>query len=483
MQISPLQITNMNWHAGLTQDSHLSTFFLAEPDIASQVITRIYNKQNGYKNALSFLTGGMGKSKEINGNQYRWHVLGDSRRAIPITRAVFDSATNAGQYDTPFKIGVGEKWFAEGDVILFDSPNFKARVQTEPYFDGSDFILTLQLVTSDQTSFVTSTLLQVGKEVSKEFNIVERDGSRTSGETHYATPLQLENYMSTLRKKYEVTGAAHSRVMVITLTNPESKETTTSWVKYAEWEFWKQFMDEIEIMLMFGPSNIKTNGTTALKGASGNTIYSGAGLESQIAPGNKRYYTTLTEQILRDFMDDLSYGGTEDGPREYVALCGRQFMNLFDQALKVSASNFTLVDSKFISGSGQELTLGGQFKSYEGLNGDRITLKEYAPYNDVIRNRQLNPQTGKIAESYKATFLNFKSYSQGEANIQKVYSKDREMVTTYINGMYGPFGPQKNGTSATSVDGYTFEAMTECGVMLKDPTDAAQLLLDVDSLS
>jgi hypothetical protein len=53
MQISPLQITNMNWHAGLTQDSHLSTFFLTEPAIASQVITRIYNKQNGYKNALS----------------------------------------------------------------------------------------------------------------------------------------------------------------------------------------------------------------------------------------------------------------------------------------------------------------------------------------------------------------------------------------------------------------------------------------------
>lgn len=483
MQISPLQITNMNWHAGLTQDTHLSTFFLAEPAIASQVITRIYNKQNGYKNALSFLTGGMGKSKEINGIQYRWHVLGDSRRAIPITRAVFDSATNAGQYDTTFKIGVGEKWFAEGDVILFDSPNFKARVMNEPYFDGSDYILTLQLVTSDQTSYVTGTLLQVGKEVSKEFNIVEHDHSRTSGETHYAMPLQLENYMSTLRKKYSVTGAAHSRVMVIKLTNPESNETTQTWVKYAEWEFWKQFMDEIEIMLMFGPANIKSNGTTALKGASGNTIYSSAGLESQIAPGNKRYYTTLTEQILRDFMDDLSYNGTEDGPREYVALCGRQFMNLFDQAMKRSAANFTLVDSKFVEGKGQDLTLQGQFMQYVGLNGDRITLKEYKPYNDVVRNRQLHPQTGKPAESYKATFLNFKSYSQGEPNIQKVYSKDREMVTTYIEGMYGPYGPKKNGSSATSVDGYTFEAMTECGIMLKDPTDAAQLILDVDNIS
>lgn len=483
MQISPLQITNMNWHAGLTQDTHLSTFFLTEPDVASQVITRIYNRQNGYKNALSYLTGGMGKSKAINGIQYRWHVIGDSRKAIAITRAVFDASTNVGQYATTFKIGVGEKWFTEGDVILFDSPNYQARVVSEPYFDGNDYILTLQLVTNDQTSYLPTSLVAVGKEISKEFNVVEHDHSRTSGDTHYAMPLQLENYMSTLRKKYSVTGAAHSRVMVVKMQNPESGETTQTWVKYAEWEFWKQFMDEIEIMLMFGKSNVKSNGTTDMKGASGNTIYTGAGLEQQISPSNKRLYTTLTEQTIRTFMDDLSYNGTEDGPREYVALCGRQFMNLFDQAMKRSASNFTLVDSKFVAGSGQDLTLQGQFMTYVGLNGDKITLKEYKPYNDVVRNRLLNPQTGKPAESYKATFLNFKSYSKGEPNIQKVYAQDREMVTTYIEGMYGPYGPKKNGTSASSVDGYVFEAMTECGIMLKDPTDAAQLILDVDSLS
>jgi hypothetical protein len=191
----------------------------------------------------------------------------------------------------------------------------------------------------------------------------------------------------------------------------------------------------------------------------------------------------LNEKTIRDFMGDLAYNGTEDGPREYVALCGREFMNLFDQAMKRSASAFNLVDSKFIAGEGQNLELHGQFMTYTGLNGDKITLKEYKPYNDTMRNRLLHPQTGKPAESYKATFLNFKSYNKGEPNIQKVYSKDREMVTTYIEGMYGPYGPKKNGSSASSVDGYTFEAMTECGVMLRDPSDAAQLILDSSSIS
>ena len=53
-----LQISQGNWHKGLTQASHLSNFFLTEPALASQVVTRVYNKMNGYKTALSFLTTG-----------------------------------------------------------------------------------------------------------------------------------------------------------------------------------------------------------------------------------------------------------------------------------------------------------------------------------------------------------------------------------------------------------------------------------------
>ena len=63
----------------------------------------------------------------------------------------------------------------------------------------------------------------------------------------------------------------------------------------------------------------------------------------------------------------------------------------------------------------------------------------------------------------------------------RVYT--REGVSTYLEGLYGPYGPKKNGTSATAVDGYEFHIMSECGIMLKDPTDAAQLLLDYSNIS
>jgi hypothetical protein len=339
------------------------------------------------------------------------------------------------------------------------------------------------LVTKDQTLYVPPALLNVSKELSKDYNIVEHDHSRTSGDTTYTTPFMMENYMSTFRKKYSISGAAQEKVLVISLLSPDGKSTANTWVKYAEWEFWSQWMDELEIAHIYGKGNVQANGTTNMKGASGNTIYTGAGLEEQISPANKRYFTTLSETTIRNFMDDLAYNGTEDGPREYVALCGRQFMNLFDQAMKRGASNFTTVDSKFITGTGQELQLGAQFISYVGLNGDRITLKECPLYNSTVRNRLRHPQTGKPAESYKATFLNFKMGRNGESNIQKVYHKGREMSSSYIEGLCSPYGMKKGGTASSPVDGYEFHVLSECGIMVQDPTNCGQLLLDVDSLA
>ncbi len=486
MQISDLQITQGNYHSGLTQANHLSTFFLTEPALASEVVTRVYAKNNDYKNALSFLTTGMGRTKELPNIIYKWPLQGDSEKAVPISVAQSsynDGGSTPGIASTTFRVGVPEKWFTVGDIVVADDTRYAMRVMEEVRQVGADYILVLQLLTKDPSFYIPPALLETGRELSKDYNLVEHDSSRTSGDTHYSTPFWMQNVMSTHRKKYEVSGAAQSKVLVIELKDPVSGKTSKTWVKYAEWEFYCQWMEEIERSLIYGKSNILgVNGTTQMKGASGNEIYSGAGLEDQIAPANKRYYTSLTEQVLRDFMDDLAYNGTVDGPRTYVALCGRQFMNLFDQALKNASSNRITTDTKFITGSGQELALSGQFVSYTGLNGDKIILKECPLYNNVVRNRQLHPQTGKPVESYKATFLNFKQ-NGGESNVLKVHTPGREMSSGYMEGLCGPYGMKKNTTMSVPTDGYEFHALSECGLMIKDPTDAGQLLLDIDSIS
>lgn len=479
MNINDLQISKGNWHSGLTQSNHLHSFFLTKPALASAVVTLVYGKYNGYRNALSTLTTGLGKTKELPSIQYRWALMGDSTKAVAITRFFGDGGATPGIANTRFRVGVAEKWFTIGDVLKTDSASAPvARVMEMPYQDGSDFIYTLELVTGDPTVYIDPAVLAVGKELSKEYNLVSHDHSRTSGETTYATPFWMENYMGTYRKMYSVTGAAHSEVMEISLVDPETGKTANTWVKFNEWVFWQQWMDELEVAMIYGSGNVKADGTVATKDINGNPVYASAGLEQQIAPANKRFYTRLTERVIRSFMNDLSFGGNDPGPKDYVALCGRGFMDAFDQAMKASANSYTLVDSKFITGANQELTFGNQFKTYIGLNGDKITLKECPVYNNPVRNREKHPETGLPVESYKATFLNFKLGSNMESNIMKVYSKDRELVSTYIDGMYGPYGPKRSGSSASAADGYEFHVMSECGIMIQDPTSCGQMILN-----
>lgn len=481
MNINDLQISTGNWHTGLTQSNHLNSFFFTNPALASSIVTRVYNQMNDeYKTPLSYLTTGAGRSKELPTIQYRWPLMGDDEKAITITGNFGDGGSTPGIAGSTFRVRMAEKWFVRNDVLLADSPNYKCRVVEDPYQDGNDYVYVLKLVTNDQTLYIDSTLLTAGKEFSKEYNLASHDYSTESGETTFATPFWMENYMSTYRKKYSVSGAASSRVLEIALMDPKSGKTATTWVKYAEWVFWAQFMEEIERGLWYGNSNISTtDGSVSDKDKNGNPIYSSAGVESQIAPSNIRLYTKLTERVIRNYLNDLSFGGNDPGPKKYVAFCGRGFMDLFDQAMKDSASKYTLVDSKFITGSGADLKLSGQFKTYVGLNSDEITLKELPLYNSTVRNRQLHPDTGLPAESYKATFLNFKIGTDGESNIMKVHTPGREMVSAYIEGLYGPYGPKKNSSTSSTADGYMFTALSECGIMVKDPTNCGQLKLDI----
>lgn len=47
-----------------------------------------------------------------------------------------------------------------------------------------------------------------------------------------------------------------------------------------------------------------------------------AGLFEQISPANTRYYTTLTTELLEDYLFDLCYNMLGTNERKFVALTG-----------------------------------------------------------------------------------------------------------------------------------------------------------------
>ena len=112
MAINGLQLYRTKWHSGLTQQNHLSSAYLTEPEVMSTLVTRIFGMQGS--NPIQYLTSGMGRSTEIGNREYDWHLQGDDEKAVAI-------AGNFGEYGanrTNFRVKFKEKWFANQSCFI-----------------------------------------------------------------------------------------------------------------------------------------------------------------------------------------------------------------------------------------------------------------------------------------------------------------------------------------------------------------------------
>jgi len=474
MSINNLQLYKTKWFSGLTQQNHLSSAFLTEPETMSTLVTRLFGKQGS--NPIQFLTGGMGRSREIGNREYQWFLQGDDEKAISIVANFGDGGSTPGKNKTTFRVKLAEKWFADQEVLVADDRTYRVRVMEDPYFDGDGYVYTLRLTDTDAAAYIDPALLQPGKQFSKEYTTVPE--LSTGGNTTFSTPFQMRNHLTTLRKSYTVTRSAATDVLVIQMKDPESGKTTTTWTKYAEWEFMAQWYREVERSLWYSTFSANSKGETDMLGSNGLPVYEGAGIREQIAQANVREYTELTEKIIRDFLIDLSYNVTPESSRDFVAFTGEYGFAEFDRAMKDSASEWTLVDSKFVTGSGQELALGGQFKTYMGLNGTKLTLKHLPLYDNTVMQRSLHYQSGRPLESYRFTILDFGTQG-GESNIKKVYKKDSEMIMWHTAGSVDPYGNTAKSIStmrSNNLDGYAVHMLAECGIQIENPMACGELI-------
>ena len=289
----------------------------------------------------------------------------------------------------------------------------------------------------------------------------------------------MRNYLTTIRVNYDITGSAYSTVMAIALKDPATGKTSYLWADYQEWKALREWYKRCERMLVYMKTNVNRDGSCNLKGTNGRPVFIGAGLLEQIAPSNRRYYTHLTGEMLEDFLFDLSYNCLGTNERKFVALTGEMGMREFDRILKEKVATMNLTDTVFVTGSGDNLTFGGQFKTYKMTNGIELTLKYFPLYDDTVYNRELHPITLKPKESYRMTFLDL-GRRDGEANIVKVVRKDREFVTWYTGGAVAPSGYAKSKDTLRSngKDGYTVFFLGEMGIMLRDPRACGELILE-----
>lgn len=298
---------------------------------------------------------------------------------------------------------------------------------------------------------------------------------------NYQTPFKMRNNLMTMRLTYDITGDAYSTVLAIALKDPETGKTSYLWSDYQYWVALREWKKREELQLMFGNGNRAKDGTYQLKGKNGRPVAVSAGLFEQIAPANIRYYTTLTAELLEDYLFDLCYNILGTNERKFVALTGEMGIREFDRILKEKVASFNLIDTKFVTGSGQELTLGGQFTTYKMTNGIELTLKRCALFDNMEMFRQLHPLTGKPLMSYTFMFVDMGT-RDGQANVVKVCRKGREFVQWCTGGSVIPsgYGNSINTLRSNSRDGYQVHFLGEEGIMLRNPLSCGILYCDAE---
>ncbi len=477
-KISPLQLTRLRkLPVGMTEENHLSQFYLTQPEKMDGVLAFAFGTQN--ESVLSMLTGGLGNTKYITNREYEWNLHGQNERRVSISRNHLGGGTTPGVGGTFFKIYFDEKLFARTELIA-SANGTQLYVSDDPYQDGGDWVYTVQLY-DPNLQFCDPTQVDSGGSFSKDFSPVE-EFSDQGGQTYYSAPMKFTNQLTTLRKEYSCTRDAALEYMVMDLYAPDGKKTRM-WTQLQEWTFMAQFQQEIDRSFIYSIYN----GTNPMKGKNGRPVYTGAGLRQQISPANIRTYSRLTYQILQDFLEDLAYAATKHGENtNFVALTGLQGMKEFDRAMSEYArgNNYTVTNSgTFIKGDGSDLTLTGHFKTVEFMNGIKLTVKRFAPYDDDVRNgANLHPVTKKPIESYRFTILDFGTTASGSgSNIKRVAKTKSDSVMWYEAGSITPMGDVASSMStmrSSAADGYKVHRISSVGAYMENPLRSGELLYD-----
>src|SRR5574344_993392 len=484
--LNNLTLYKGKWFSDLIDTNKISLASQQKPYEVATVLSYVFGtKDSGYNTSLDMLTCGLGNVLTIDQPNFEWKVMIDADRAVTIRQAQWNGAniTNgvtAGLGNTPILLWLEDNWFGPGAILEFDDKNYTARISGAPYQDGNLWVYTCFIANGNPSSYIPYTCLQAGSQVSRLTSAYE-EYSEQADILNYQTGFAMRNYLYTTRLSYDITGSAFSTVMAVALKDPKTGKTSYLWSTFQEWTAMREWYKRMERALVYNQNNVNKDGSCNLKGANGRPVYIGAGLLEQIAPSNRRYYTRLTAELLEDFLADLSYNVLGTNERKFIALTGEMGMREFDRVLKEKMANLNMVDTVFVTGSGDNLKFGGQFKTYQMSNGIELTLKYFPLYDNLTYNRQLHPVTMKPLESYRITFLDL-GRRDGEANVVKVVRKDREFINWCTAGSVTPAGYAHSNTEVRSnaKDGYSVHFLGEVGLMVRDPRACGELICIVE---
>ena len=345
----------------------------------------------GFKPLTAATVGNIHETMEP---RYQWTAVGQTRRPARITAFLETGNTRIGFANETFKIACDEPWFQEPDVLQLEHNEYPILVVGYPVQDGSQWIYTCRLQTSDPTAHVPSEWLQAGKRVYAVSTAVGFDEEYRGSGIQLGSVTKLESHTGAYSRKVKVRDSVIRREINRRqngyMPEKQTGSVTTGYAWHARTKEGKEipfFMNFVEAELLnsiekdrewamwYGKASVRKSENDQYE------TYTAPGFRQLCKDGNEQYHNgSLTADQIEDFFATMLYNRVDEDNRERTLMTGELGLRMFSQILGDESSAVLIAQQngeyiRTIPGMEQgELEYGYQFRSFKARNGMRIKV-------------------------------------------------------------------------------------------------------------
>jgi hypothetical protein len=379
--------------------------------------------------------------------------------------------TTPGINKQPFKLKMDRDWFTYGDVITPDRfSGKKVRVVPDGIVrQGDGWLYTVELVTTNATDYFPAKYLEVGIQYEYLYSIYGEYNDQGTKVIHAGKMKMMNSLAGELRTEDAITDWADALTITVTSVTVDAKGMPVKvndnrWFKRSELAVWEKHRRQKENYIFWGSQGSNLSSPTAYD------VTSGMGIWDMLHLGNVQYYNNLTIRRLNESIGEMYYGRVPMEQRNVTLYTGEAGFLLFSNAveMKLNGLGGLIPLDKFITGSGMNMSLGYQFRSYQMPNGGLITLKHLKTLDSSTTKSERG--TGKFSR-LSACFIGFDMSNDGRENMKIVKRSTRpDDYWGYVVGTASPMGPMKGGMSANKKAGYEMWVQSRLGIHVEDVT-------------
>ena len=386
---------------------------------------------------MGFNANSTGGAIEIDDVQFTYPVMARTNKAVVIYSTEYAPGDQPGFGHGLFYITFNDNW-VKRFYVLESSGGTQVYVHSDGEPVSGGFRYQVQLDPAGPTDFCPLDQLDPGVKWVEMHTAVAESESRST-ESKMVMPGLFKNQMGFMRAGMSWAGNSANKVMRIKVQT--EKGETDMWMDYFMWQMEERWAEECEHMYWYSRYNRLVDGSIPLKDLfTGKTIPRGSGVLEQIT--NKSTYSSLSLDTLTNKVGDALFGQSDTGNMSITLMTGTGGMREFDKACrnagiaKLGPFGAGDIASKFVTGTGYNLALGGYFDTFYHIDGYTIKVK-FNPIFDRGRKAMaspLHPQSGLPLESYRMVFLD-DSDVDGQPNIRHVAQKGRVYLDGVVKGL------------------------------------------------